>query len=177
MAGGIATAGITPTRAATGEPVMAVTTAATSQPLLREGSRGAAVSDWQNTLNRLAAKGTPAQTKIAVDGVFGPKTKAATQAFQRWAHVASDGIVRGPAARPPDGRSSPCAARRGERRFAGIDRGHLAGDLGDYAEGSHTYAAHRPLSSWSRRSATTLMASPVSGDGAAPTLNRLPSIP
>ncbi len=28
-----------------------------------------------------------------MDGIFGPKTKAATQAFQRWAHIGADGIV------------------------------------------------------------------------------------
>jgi peptidoglycan hydrolase-like protein with peptidoglycan-binding domain len=70
------------------------TTAATaSQPLLREGSRGAAVQNWQATLNKLAGKGMPGQAKIARDGIFGPKTKAATQAFQRWAHITADGIV------------------------------------------------------------------------------------
>jgi len=31
--------------------------------------------------------------KIAVDGIFGPNTKAATQAFQQWAHITVDGIV------------------------------------------------------------------------------------
>lgn len=35
----------------------------------------------------------PAEAKVAVDGIFGPKTKAATQAFQRWAHITVDGIV------------------------------------------------------------------------------------
>jgi peptidoglycan hydrolase-like protein with peptidoglycan-binding domain len=64
-----------------------------AQPLLREGSRGAAVRDWRATLNKLADKGMPAQAKVAVDGIFGPKTKAATQAFQRWAHITADRIV------------------------------------------------------------------------------------
>jgi murein L,D-transpeptidase YcbB/YkuD len=92
MAGGIATAAMTPARAATAGPATAAS-ATTQQPLLREGSRGAAVSDWQATLNKLAAKGMPKQAAIATDGIFGPKTKAATQAFQRWAHITADGIV------------------------------------------------------------------------------------
>lgn len=92
MAGGIAVAVATPARAAAATPAT-VATASAQQPLLREGSRGAAVSDWQNTLNKLAAKGTQAQAKIAVDGIFGPNTKAATQVFQQWAHVTVDGIV------------------------------------------------------------------------------------
>jgi peptidoglycan hydrolase-like protein with peptidoglycan-binding domain len=92
MAGGITAAAAVPARAATAGPD-AVVTAAVQQPLLREGSRGAAVSDWQATLNKLAAKGMPAQAKVAVDGIFGPKTKAATLAFQRWAHISADGIV------------------------------------------------------------------------------------
>jgi peptidoglycan hydrolase-like protein with peptidoglycan-binding domain len=92
MAAGIATAAITPARAATADPATSASATA-NQPLLREGSRGAAVSDWQAALNKLAAKGMPKQGTIAVDGVFGPKTKAATLAFQRWAHITADGIV------------------------------------------------------------------------------------
>jgi len=91
LLGGIVVATAGPARAATADPVTVA--AASAQQLLREGSRGAAVSDWQETLNKLAAKGTPAQGKVAVDGIFGPKTKAATQTFQRWAGVAVDGIV------------------------------------------------------------------------------------
>lgn len=92
MTGGVAAAVAIPARAATSGSATAVTVAA-QQPLLREGSRGAAVTDWQTTLNKLAAKGTPSQAKITADGIFGPKTLAATQAFQRWAHISVDGIV------------------------------------------------------------------------------------
>ena len=56
MAGGIAAAAAVPARAATVGPDTAATAAA-QQPLLREGSRGAAVSDWQATLNKLAGPG------------------------------------------------------------------------------------------------------------------------
>lgn len=92
LAGGIATAAAVPARAAPADQATAVSAAA-QQPLLREGSRGAAVSDWQATLNKLAAKGMPSQAKVAVDGIFGAKTKAATVAFQRWAKITADGIV------------------------------------------------------------------------------------
>ena len=93
MAGGIAaTAAAMPARAASLDQASAAS-APSNQPLLREGSRGAEVSDWQATLNKVAAAGKPGQAKIAVDGIFGPETKAATQAFQRWAHITADGIV------------------------------------------------------------------------------------
>lgn len=63
------------------------------QPMLREGSRGQAVRDWQVMVNRLAADAKPRQGAIATDGVFGPMTRTATLAFQRWAGVAADGVV------------------------------------------------------------------------------------
>jgi peptidoglycan hydrolase-like protein with peptidoglycan-binding domain len=60
---------------------------------LREGSRGTEVRNWQAILNRLADAGMPSQPKIAVDGIFGPKTNTATHIFQRWVHITADGIV------------------------------------------------------------------------------------
>jgi peptidoglycan hydrolase-like protein with peptidoglycan-binding domain len=63
------------------------------KPTLSEGSQGAAVKDWQATLDKLASQGKPSQPAIAVDGIFGPKTKAATENFQRWAHLTANGIV------------------------------------------------------------------------------------
>jgi peptidoglycan hydrolase-like protein with peptidoglycan-binding domain len=92
LAGGLATAAAAPARAGTAAEATTAA-AAVDQPVLREGSRGAAVQDWQATLNKLTAKGMPSQATIAADGIFGPKTKAATQAFQRWAHITADGIV------------------------------------------------------------------------------------
>ncbi len=62
-------------------------------PLLRVGSTGAAVGSWQSTLNRLFALGRPVHARIAVDGIFGPNTQAATLAFQRFAHIGADGVV------------------------------------------------------------------------------------
>jgi hypothetical protein len=57
--------------------------------LLRLGSSGTDVADWQRALCRL---GYP----VAVDGDFGPRTLAATERFQSAAGVKPDGIV-GPA--------------------------------------------------------------------------------
>ena len=55
-------------------------------PMLRVGSRGAAVRTLQA---RLAGRGAP----IAADGIFGPRTGAAVQAFQRSSGLQVDGIV------------------------------------------------------------------------------------
>jgi peptidoglycan hydrolase-like protein with peptidoglycan-binding domain len=93
VAGGAYAASVAaPALAANAAPAPAASAAA-SQPLLQEGSRGSAVQDWQAMLNKLAAKGMPSQAQIAQDGIFGPKTKAATQAFQRWAPMTDDGIA------------------------------------------------------------------------------------
>lgn len=60
-------------------------------PLLRRGSRGEAVAAWQRALNRwLRAEGRP---RLVTDGIFGPRTDAATRAFQRAAGITVDGIV------------------------------------------------------------------------------------
>lgn len=81
--------GATPSFAAASPGVSAVA----NEPLLHEGSEGAAVEDWQAMIDQLAQKGEPSQTAIAVDGTFGPNTEAATEKFQRWAGVTVDGIV------------------------------------------------------------------------------------
>lgn len=62
-------------------------TSAPSNPVLREGARGAAVTALQNKLK--AAGFNPG----SVDGVFGPKTEAAVEAFQRAKGLATDGVV------------------------------------------------------------------------------------
>lgn len=58
----------------------------TSTPTLRQGSRGAAVSQLQQ---KLRAKGF----NVSVDGDFGPKTAAAVRAFQQAHHLGVDGVV------------------------------------------------------------------------------------
>ncbi|MBN1209210.1 MAG: peptidoglycan-binding protein [Myxococcaceae bacterium] len=62
-------------------------TARTSMPTVREGSRGPAVRELQTLLK---SKGF---NPGGVDGVFGPKTKAAVLAFQRSQGIAVDGVV------------------------------------------------------------------------------------
>jgi hypothetical protein len=56
-------------------------------PILREGSQGAAVRDWQMSLAIGAGQ------KVAIDGAFGPATRAATVNVQRFFRIAADGIV------------------------------------------------------------------------------------
>jgi peptidoglycan hydrolase-like protein with peptidoglycan-binding domain len=60
-------------------------------PTLKQGSRGAVVASLQSVLANGAGEwGT---SPGAADGDFGPRTRAAVEAFQRWGHVAVDGIV------------------------------------------------------------------------------------
>ena len=56
--------------------------------MLEMGSKGSAVAELQRELN--AALGGP---KLVVDGDFGPRTKAAVEAFQREHGLEVDGIV------------------------------------------------------------------------------------
>jgi cell wall-associated NlpC family hydrolase len=55
--------------------------------MVREGSRGASVSQLQNLLKNKGFNPGP------TDGIFGPKTKAAVLAFQRSQGIEVDGIV------------------------------------------------------------------------------------
>jgi hypothetical protein len=59
------------------------------QPVLSSGATGAAVSALQTRLRAWGAN-------IAIDGVFGPVTLAAVEAFQKAHHLVVDGVV-GPA--------------------------------------------------------------------------------
>jgi hypothetical protein len=54
--------------------------------LLRLGSSGTDVADWQRTLTRLGYH-------VAADGDFGPKTKDASERFQRTRGLTVDGLV------------------------------------------------------------------------------------
>ncbi|MGY0003682.1 L,D-transpeptidase family protein [Micromonospora sp. I033] len=63
------------------------TLAATSQPTLRQGSRGAAVTQLQTRLTALR------YDVGGVDGIFGPSTHHAVVAFQKVNGLARDGIV------------------------------------------------------------------------------------
>ena len=56
-------------------------------PVLRRGSRGRPVADWQFALVLGSAQ------HVIVDGIFGTETEAATARFQRFFHLTPDGIV------------------------------------------------------------------------------------
>lgn len=63
-------------------------------PAVAEGDRGPAVRWWQDQLNPWLARSAPALHPIAVDGIFGPQTGAATLAFQEaTAELSADAVV------------------------------------------------------------------------------------
>jgi peptidoglycan hydrolase-like protein with peptidoglycan-binding domain len=64
--------------------------AAGTQPLLRRGSRGPAVSDCQAKLNVAVP---PAAPSLKVDAIFGPLTRGAVVDFQTGNDLKPDGIV------------------------------------------------------------------------------------
>jgi hypothetical protein len=70
--------------------------------LLSQGSVGPDVTTLQTELNRQLSP----SPKLAVDGVFGPKTRAAVVAFQQKQGLAADGIV-GPLTRAALGMPEP----------------------------------------------------------------------
>ena len=61
-------------------------------PILQEGSSGNVVRSLQQLLTN-GASGQWNTTPGAVDGSFGPNTKASVKAFQTWGGVPSDGVV------------------------------------------------------------------------------------
>lgn len=63
-----------------------------SRPLLRRGARDPAVAHAQTRLN-LWLLGTPGRPPLVVDGVFGPRTFAAVQAFQQAHGLPADGVI------------------------------------------------------------------------------------
>lgn len=69
--------------------LFAASPAASAAPhdYLRLGDRGPRVAAWQADLN------TVSEARLAVDGIFGPKTDRATRRFQADAGLAPDGIV------------------------------------------------------------------------------------
>ena len=61
-------------------------------PTLQEGSTGDVVRSLQQVLTN-AAPGQWNTTPGAIDGDFGPNTKASVQAFQTWGGVTADGVI------------------------------------------------------------------------------------
>ncbi len=70
----------------TGSTTSTSSAARAAMPTLRLGSRGSAVVTLQN---KLRARGY----RIAADGAFGPRTRAAVIAFQRSQRISVDGVV------------------------------------------------------------------------------------
>jgi peptidoglycan hydrolase-like protein with peptidoglycan-binding domain len=60
-------------------------------PTLQEGSSGKVVESLQRLLSTGATEW--GVTPGAIDGIFGPHTKASVMAFQKWGGVTQDGIV------------------------------------------------------------------------------------
>ena len=79
--------GATGSAGSTGTTTTTTTSAPSGSSLLRVGSRGQAVTNLQRQLAGLGFNPGP------IDGIFGPKTKAAVVAFQRAAGITVDGIV------------------------------------------------------------------------------------
>lgn len=90
LLGPAAVASAAPASATTATVTTAMTTAR-STGLLNVGARGSAVQGWQQALN--AWRTANGQSAIAVDGIYGPQTKAATEDFQRAAGIVVDGVV------------------------------------------------------------------------------------
>jgi peptidoglycan hydrolase-like protein with peptidoglycan-binding domain len=61
-------------------------------PILQEGSTGEVVRSLQQVLT-IGAPGGWNTAAGAIDGNFGPNTKASVQAFQTWGGVTADGVV------------------------------------------------------------------------------------
>ena len=61
-------------------------------PRLQEGSTGEVVKSLQQVLT-VGGPGVWNTVPNAIDGSFGPSTKASVQAFQTWGGVTADGIV------------------------------------------------------------------------------------
>ncbi len=75
-----------------GPPTWAALPDGGPMPTLREGSTG----DVVRSLQQVLTNGAPGQwntTPGALDGSFGPKTKASVEAFQAWGGVPSDGVI------------------------------------------------------------------------------------
>jgi peptidoglycan hydrolase-like protein with peptidoglycan-binding domain len=63
-----------------------------AMPTLEQGSSGLVVARLQNVLTN-GAPGQWETTPGPIDEQFGPKTKKAVKAFQKWAGVRADGVV------------------------------------------------------------------------------------
>lgn len=62
-------------------------------PTLKDGSSGQVVHRLQEVINNGRSQFDPGAAALAVDGQYGPRTRAMLEHFQSWGRVASDGIV------------------------------------------------------------------------------------
>jgi len=62
-------------------------------PFLAPGDRGDAVANWQSALNRWTRAARAWVDPLAVDGVYGPLTVAATKVFQQSQGITIDGLT------------------------------------------------------------------------------------
>jgi peptidoglycan hydrolase-like protein with peptidoglycan-binding domain len=95
LAAGLAGISAPPAAAATNVQAVAAATAATGQvwPELRQGSN----SSWpQATVRSLQYLLNAHGARLTVDGIFGPKTKAAVVAFQHAKGLSGSGVVQAP---------------------------------------------------------------------------------
>ena len=61
----------------------------TSEPVLKQGSKGPAVKDLQQRLNAMM----PPNRQLVPDGAFGPATATAVRMFQRLTRNSPDAVV------------------------------------------------------------------------------------
>lgn len=121
-----------PTPAAAAASPSTVSTEQTAPPLLRVGSSGLVVREWQDLMNRAFTGGTVDHPVLVVDGVYGPATASGTRAVQAAARIAQDGVV-GPATRSAlpgllPGATAPAAVSLDRR----LTTGSLGGDVVDW---------------------------------------------
>ena len=69
------------------------TSPVTHEPALAMGDHGDAVAAWQSALNRWIEAAGAWLDPLVVDGIYGPATTSATEAFQRAQGVTVDGIT------------------------------------------------------------------------------------
>jgi hypothetical protein len=62
-------------------------------PVLEPGDRGPAVQLWQDELNHWLRIARTEQGRLSEDGVYGPRTEAATRDLQRTAGITVDGVA------------------------------------------------------------------------------------
>lgn len=103
---------------------------------LRQGTRGSAVRELQQQLDRLGIRDGQGRA-LATDGVFGPSTREAVENFQLWHGLPTSGVAdRGTLAALRDPQPGLAAARPGDAADPAAGRASAAGP-GDPAHPDH----------------------------------------